>query len=57
MVPPNGVTLAAFGIDVDELVVLGGVGELVDAVLVDADTSSMCRCLAHFGLHFLQASW
>ena len=37
MVPPNGVFAARVGIDMDELVVVGDVGERVDPRLVDHD--------------------
>ena len=39
MVPPNGPSLRALDVDVDPLVVAGGVGELVDPVLVDLSQS------------------
>ena len=35
MVVPNGPGLGAHGVDVDPLVVAGGLGEQVDALLVD----------------------
>ena len=37
IVPPNGVCAARVGIDVDELPVLGRLGEGVDPGLVDGD--------------------
>ena len=46
MVPPNGVCAAAVGIDVDELPVLGRVGERVDPRLVDRQPARDADLLA-----------
>ncbi len=44
--PPNGVCAAAAGIDVDELAVLGRLGESVDPGLVDKDPDGDADFLA-----------
>ena len=48
MVPPNGVCAAALGIDMDELTVLGRVGELVDPLLVRPHPVGRADRLADF---------
>ena len=37
MVPPNGVFARGFRVDMDELMILGDVGEAVDPRLIDQD--------------------
>ena len=54
MVVPKGVSLARSGIDVDELVVVGDVGELVDLVLGDLEPLAGALVVADVGLEQLE---
>ena len=54
MVPPNGPGRRALLVDVDPLVVVGGVGEQVDPVLVDLDPVGGAELLADGGLELVE---
>ena len=55
MVEPNGRLRRALGVDVDPLVVAGGVGEGVDLGLGDLVPVADAELLADLGLEFVDA--
>ncbi len=54
MVPPKPAAAAAVRIDVDELMVLGRVGEFADPVLADLDPVGNADRLADFRADFVE---
>ena len=55
MVPPNGPSFGALDVDVDPLVVAGGLREPVDPLLVDRQPVGGAELLADGGGHFVES--